>query len=255
MIEPEIAACAALVERGDPDRFLAVMAAPVAARRPLWVLCAFNLELARAPWVTHEPMVAEMRLQWWRDVVGSDQRRAHEVAGPLHDLIRAGLPTWVLDRMVAARRWDVYRDGFADQHAFDDYLDDTGASLMWLGALALGAGAEAEVAVRQFGWAAALAAFLQAVPELLARGRLPLLDDGAEALRDLAREGLRGIARARENRYLVGPGAPALFAGWQAEAVLRQVLADPAAVVAGRLGLSEFQRRGRLLWQGATGRW
>ena len=250
-----VAACAALVERGDPDRFMAVMAAPVAARGPLWVLYAFNLEVARAPWVTQEPMVAEMRLQWWRDVVGSDKRRAHEVAGPLHDLIRAGLPVPVLDRMVAARRWDVYRDGFADRQAFDDYLDDTGASLMWLAALALGAGAQAEVTVRQFGWAAALALFLQAVPGLLARGRQPLLDDGAEALRDLARDGLRGIARARENRHVLAAGVPALLAGWQAEAVLRQVLADPAAVSAGRLGLSEFQRRGRLLWQATTGRW
>ena len=70
-------ACAALVERGDPDRFAAVMAAPVAARTRLWPLYAFNLEVARAPWVTKEPMIAEMRLQWWRDVVAEPAPRAH----------------------------------------------------------------------------------------------------------------------------------------------------------------------------------
>ena len=64
-----VAACAGLVERGDPDRFLAVMAAPPAARARLFPLYAFNLEVARAPWVTQEPMIAEMRLQWWRDAV------------------------------------------------------------------------------------------------------------------------------------------------------------------------------------------
>ncbi len=82
-----IAACAALVERGDPDRFMAVMAAPVPARARLFPLYAFNLEVARAPWVTQEPMIAEMRLQWWRDTVEAlacgGPVRAHEVVAPL----------------------------------------------------------------------------------------------------------------------------------------------------------------------------
>ena len=66
---PDLAACAALVQRADPDRFLAVMAAPVAARRVLFPLYAMNVEVSRAPWVTAEPMIAEMRLQWWRDAL------------------------------------------------------------------------------------------------------------------------------------------------------------------------------------------
>ena len=86
--------CAALVERGDAERFAALMAAPVAARGPLAVLYAFNLEVARAPWVTKEPMIAEMRLQWWRDIVAEAAEgrpaRAHEVAGPLSELIGQG---------------------------------------------------------------------------------------------------------------------------------------------------------------------
>ena len=177
-------ACAALVERGDPDRFAAVMAAPVAARARLWPLYAFNLEVARAPWVTREAMIAEMRLQWWRDVVCEPRPRAHEVAGPLHALMaEVGLPVEVLDRMVAARRWDVYSEAFADRDAFNAYLDDTGAGLMWLAALALGAGPEAEVPVRAFGWATGLANYLRAVPELEARGRVPLVDGRPEAIR------------------------------------------------------------------------
>ena len=56
-----VAACAALVARGDPDRFLAVMAAPVAVRARLFPLYAWNLEVARAPWVTAEPLIAELR--------------------------------------------------------------------------------------------------------------------------------------------------------------------------------------------------
>ena len=64
-----IQACAELVARGDPVRFRATMAAPLAVRKALFPLYALNLEVARAPWLTEEPMIAEMRLQFWRDVV------------------------------------------------------------------------------------------------------------------------------------------------------------------------------------------
>jgi phytoene/squalene synthetase len=253
-----VAACAALVKRGDPDRFLAVMAAPVAARAQLFPLYAFNLEVARAPWVTEEPLIAEMRLQWWRDVVdnaASGAARAHEVAGPLHEVIRDfGLPIDVLDRLIAARRWDVGHEPFADLAALDDYVEATGAGLMWLAARALGAPDAAEPAVRSYGWAAAAAAYLKAVPELMARGRVPL--PAGVSVEAVAAAGLARLASARQARRDVPKAvAPALLAGWQAEAVLRQALADPAAVSEGRLGLSEFRRRGGLLWQAVTGRW
>lgn len=246
-----IAACAALVGRGDPDRCSAVMAAPVAARAPLFVLYAFNLEVARAPWVSREPLLAEMRLQWWRDVVAADHRRAHEVAGPLHDLICAqALPVAVLDALIAARQWDVYRDPFAGAAALSEYLAATGGGLMWLAACALGAGPGAEAAARDLGWAAGLAGFLQAVPDLIARGRQPLPETGTQAVASLAAEGLDRLARARRGNL---PRAAALTA-WQVPMVLRRVARDPAAVAEGRMRLSEFDRRRRLAWQALTGR-
>ena len=251
-----VSSCAALVERGDPDRFVAIMAAPRAARPRLWPLYAFNLEIARAPWVTKEPMIAEMRLQWWRDVVAGPAPRAHEVAGPLHALIQsAALPIPVLDRMIEARRWDVYTTPFADRAAFDQYLDDTAAGLLWLAACSLGAGAEAEMPVRAYGWAMGLANYLRAIPELEQRGRRPLVDGRPSAIAALAEDGLRCIATARRAGAMVGAGAAALLAGWQSEAVLKIAMADPAAVAEGRLHLSEFSRRGRLMAQALTGRW
>jgi phytoene/squalene synthetase len=250
-----VAACARLVERGDPDRFLAVRAAPGWTRGRLLTLYAANLEVARAPWVTAEPMIAEMRLQWWRDVVADPARRAHEVAGPLRDLMdEAALPADVLDRLVAARRWDVWQEPFADRAAFDAYVEDTAAGLMWLAARALGAPDSAEAPVRAYGWAAGLANFLRAVPELRARGRRPLPEGSGVAA--LAQSGLARLAAARAGRGQVPKGAaPALLAGWQAAPLLAQAARDPAAVDEGRLALSEFARRGRLLWQAATGRW
>lgn len=251
-------ACAALVARGDPDRFAAVMAAPVAVRAGLLVLYAFNLEVARAPWVTEEPLIAEMRLQWWRDVVAaaeSGAARAHEVAGPLHDLIRRhSLPVAVLDRMIAARRWEVQREPFADEAALMAHLADTAGALMWLGALTLGAPAGAEAAVRAYGLAAGAATWLAAIPALEARGRQPMPE--GMPVEALACAGLAALQAARASRAAVPRGvAPALLWGWQAEGLLRQAAANPAAVRNGSLGLSEFARRGRLMWQAFTGRW
>lgn len=247
-----VADCAEIVRRGDPDRFLATMAAPPPLRGGLFVLYAFNLEVARAPWVSAEPLIGQMRLTWWRDVVenaGSGAARAHEVAAPLHDLIRdAGLPLPVLDRLVAARAHDLDPEPFADAAALWGYLEATGGGLMALAVTACGgAGTEA---VLKAGRAAGLAAYLRAAPALAARGRLPLPDDSAEALRSLALAGLADLDAARAS----GLRSPALLSAWMARPTLARVADDPAAVAEGRLGFSDFARRGRLLWATVTGR-
>jgi phytoene/squalene synthetase len=252
-----VAACAALVERGDPDRFLAVMAAPPHVRAQLFPLYAFNLEVARAPWVTEEPLIAEMRLQWWRDVVAnaaSGAARAHEVAGPLHDLIGDfGLPVEVMDRLIAARRWDIHREPHADLAALETYLEESGAGLMWLAARAMGAPDSAEAAVRDFGWATAAAGFLRAVADLRARGRQPLPDGVSSDA--LARIGLGRLERARAARKSIPRAAtPAMLPGWQAAGLLRLAAMDPARVDEGSLALSEFARRGGLIRAALTGR-
>lgn len=247
--------CAALVLRGDPDRYRATRAAPVGPQGDLFTLYAFNLEVARAPWVTKEAMIAEMRLQWWRDVVAEAAHRSHEVAAPLQDLIRRKhLPLTVIDALIAARLWDITSDPFSDKAAFDAYLDATSGHLMWLAALICGAEPMAEAAVRDFGYAAGLAAYLRAVPELEARGRRPLVDGRPLAIKALAVEGLHRLDRARRSRRVVGDVGVALLAGWQTGAVLRQIVADPARVAQGRVGLSEVSKRARLLWASGSGR-
>lgn len=247
-------ACAGLVERGDPDRFAAAMATSPQVRAKLFPLYAFNLEVARAPWVTKEPMIAEMRLQWWRDIVAEPAPRAHEVAGPLHGLIQtARLPVALFDALINARRHDIYPDPFQDQAELDAYIDATSGNLIWLSALALGARPEAEAPVRAFAYAAGIARYLQAVPDLVERGRFPLPDGRPEAIRALAGAALARLHIARASRK--GVPAAALLAGWQSEPVLRRALSSPAAVADRALAPSEFSRRGRLTWQALTGRW
>ncbi len=241
-------ACAAIVARGDPDRFAATMAAPLAARAPLLVLYAWNLEVARAPWASAEPLIGEMRLQFWRDTL-TGPRRAHEVAGPLHDLIHArGLPVDTMDALIAARWWDLGRAPHADAAALADYLDATAGGLMWLAARALGQ-TTGESAFRAWGRAAGLASYLQAVPALAARGRIPLVDDRPAAIAALAAD-----SRAALPRPPTGPGRPALLAAWQAAPLLRLAARAPGRVAQGTLHLSEAGRRGRLLLAALRGR-
>ena len=78
------------LRRRDPDRFFTALFAPPARRETLFLLYAFDHELARARAVTREPMVALMRLAWWREVV-EGAVRAHEVAAPLGEALAAGL--------------------------------------------------------------------------------------------------------------------------------------------------------------------
>lgn len=242
------------VARGDADRFAAVMAAPPACRPSLFALYAFNLEVARAPWVTQEALIARMRLQFWHDVVDeATNPRAHEVAGPLAELItRASLPRDLLHGLISARESDLERAPFIDEAALWRYLEETSGNLMALAVRALGGVAD-DVA-RDWGTAQGLANYLLAVPALEAAGRMPLPDGRPEAVAALARAGLKRLAQARAARaQVLRPARPALLAAWRARALLTQAAEQPALVAAGALGQSEFVRRGSLLWHALTG--
>ncbi|TCP40827.1 squalene/phytoene synthase family protein [Rhodovulum marinum] len=251
-------ACADIVRRGDPDRFLAVMAAPVAVRVRLLPLYALNVEVARAPWLTEEPMIAEMRLQWWRDaleeIAAGGPVRRHEVATPLAEVL-GPTEAKLLDGLVAARRWDAYRDPFGDGAALEAHLDASFGTLMWVSARVLGA-TQGEGALRDLGRAQGLAAWLVAVPELEARGRIPLIDGRPEAVSALARRGL-GWLRAAYTAADPVPvlARPAARAAWRTGPILRQAAAEPDRVAEGRLGSSEFRRRAALIARVLTARW
>jgi phytoene synthase len=254
VITGDLAACMAIVERGDPDRFLALMAMPLAARAQLAPLFAMNVEVARAPWASSEAMICEMRLQWWRDVLeeiaGGDAVRRHEVATPLATVLPAQ-QAQALDGLVAARRWDIYRDAFEDEAALKTYLGQTGGILMSAAVAVLGG--KPDAAAHHFGTALAVAGFLQAIPELESRGRIPMVDGRPAAVRSLAQWGLDQIAQAR--REGIGKkGRVAVLTAWQAKPLLQMAQRHPEHVTNGILHLSEVARRWRLLAAGITRR-
>ena len=246
--------CAALVERADPDRFRAAMAAPASARAVLFPLYAFNVEVSRAPWVTAEAMIAEMRLQWWRDalaeIAAGGAVRRHEVVTPLAKVLTPEVAQ-LLDGFVEVRRWDIYSEPFEDQAHFDDYLNQTGG--MFFKALCI-ASAVPDQGAESFGRAVAIANWLRAIPELEQRGRIPLLDGSPAGVKALAQSGLDALRQARR-AGVDRKARPALLAGWQAGALLRQAAVDPGRVAEGTLGQSEARRKLTLMARAATGRW
>jgi phytoene/squalene synthetase len=270
-------ACAALVARGDPWRWRAAMAAPPPARGRLMALYAFNLEIARAGWVTSEPLIGEIRLRWWADAIAEiaagQPPRAHEVCAPLAEAIRgAGLPVAPFEAMIAARAWDCGREGFEDQGALEAYLEATSGGLMLLAARALGAGEAADGPARDLGTAAGAAAWLRALGRLCAAGRDPMpgVDAAGRAvaargettpalaasIAALARAGLARRDRAWAARGAIPRAArPALLPAAGTRRALRRALAAPEAVLGGGLEVSEARGRAAMLALAVSGRW
>ncbi len=247
----DLNACAAIVEKGDPARFRAVMAAPVAARAKLFPLYAFNVEVSRAPWVTAEPMIAEMRLQWWRDaleeIAGDGQVRRHEVVTPLAELLTPQQAKR-LDELVAARRWDCYKDAFEDEAHLTTYLTQTSGLLMQTAADLLGATNDAPT---QAGYALGVANWLRAIPELEAQQRIPLLDGTPEGVAKLAQSGLDALQTARAGK-LSRTALPAL---WPATGCARTLKAAKSAPSLVADGLLPEPRSYALTLSATLGRW
>ncbi len=189
-----IQACAELVQRGDPDRFLSAMTGSVAAREVLFPLYAFNLELARAPYVTQDPIIARMRLQFWTDtldeIAAGKPPRAHEVAEPLAQVVReTGADLMRLHGMVEARVADIGEAGAVEADSVVAYAKGTAGNLMAVAGGALGA-TDAQ-ALERIGTAqGGLANWLLAQPGLRAAGRGFVAPGGAEVYADLAKTGL-----------------------------------------------------------------
>ncbi len=117
--------CAQAVQAGDRDRFLSAMLANPSDRNPLLALYAFNLELAKIPDIVSEPLLGQIRLQWWRDAldeIASGTPRKHQGVLALADAVRSrNLPIAELNALIDAREQslDVQAPGTLSQ------LEDT----------------------------------------------------------------------------------------------------------------------------------
>jgi phytoene synthase len=193
---PPLSPLAAMVRRYDPDRFLATLFAPPERRETLFLLYAFNHELARAREVGREPALALIRLQWWREVVEGARRR-HEVAWPLGEALDGGLLDAAdLKGMIEGREAEADMPTLA---AWLAYLRATAGLVAVAAGRALGADAAALERLRALGTAYGVAGQLRSVAALARQGRCLLPEEV------LAKHGLivhEVIAAPRDARLL-----------------------------------------------------
>lgn len=174
--------CTDQVRRFDHDRYLCALFAPEAARAYILALYAFNVEVAKIREVVTEPIMGQIRLQWWREIVEGAPRgdlRKHPVALGLSDTIRErGLTHEPFERLLTAREFDLTEEAPANLDALESYADATAATLVQLALEALAQHDEASrVAGRHIGIAWALTGLLRAVPFHANRRRLYLPAD------------------------------------------------------------------------------
>ncbi|MEO0343517.1 MAG: squalene/phytoene synthase family protein [Pseudomonadota bacterium] len=238
-----VQACAEAVAEGDPARFRVVMTMPVSLRERLLPILAFNLEVARAPYVTAEPMIAQIRLQWWRDcldeIYNHAKVRRHTVSTPLASVIRnCNLPRASFDELIEARQTDIEGFDFHDWDALWHYLASSGGALLAICAAA----ACIEGAAYRIGTGFAAAAWLRAASDLESRGGRILPN----------RDGIGPFCqKAFTQMQDCGSLQPISRFGYLAPLTLRRARARPAAIWDGGLEPSPLRAQAafiRSLW-------
>lgn len=237
----------------DPDRFGASLLLPLPARELLWTLYALNRELARAPLQSNEPLIAEMRVQWWieeLEAIGRGYAPGHE---PLASLAECwGEDANALTDLAEARRRDCERQPFEDADEVVAYIRATACALMRHAMIMVGPPCPSDHVAHDHALGTGLAEWLAALPQLDALG-LGLARPDPALISELAGRGLAALERARAARRLVSRhAAPVLFRGTGHVAALRAMASDgkPSAIA-----VSEFRRRFALGRLALTGRW
>jgi phytoene synthase len=144
------------LRRADPDRFFCTLFAPPEKRETLALLYLFNHELARAREVASEPILALIRLNWWREVVSGAPKK-HELATPLAAALDAGtLPRDALLALIDARTAET--EDIPDFESFMTYARATAGRLARTAGALLGADSDA---VEDLGTAYGIAGLLR----------------------------------------------------------------------------------------------
>ncbi|MGA0615170.1 squalene/phytoene synthase family protein [Paracoccus sp. KR1-242] len=246
--------CAEQLREHDPERFGICLLSPAEARPRLLTLYALNLELARTPLASNEPLIAEMRVQWWierLEAIAEGQVASHEILTPLAEAWGPRAAAFAV--LAEGRRRDSAREPHDGPGAVAAYVRETAVPLMEFAAEALDGPLAATPAIAAQAEGLGLASWLAALPALQGLG-LGLWDPSAEALSQIARDARGKLTEARDLRRDVPRAlAPVLFPGAGVKLVLDAAPNGLEALAAAQP--SEFRKRLALGAFALTHRW
>jgi 15-cis-phytoene synthase len=130
----------ALLREADPERYLACLFLPEDLRLAAAAVYLFDTEIAAIPWRVSDAAAGEIRIQWWRDVLGgSREDGGHPAASRLVAAIETyGLPRQTFDAYLQARVFDLYQDPMPDRSSLEAYGGETASVLLQMIATAAG---------------------------------------------------------------------------------------------------------------------
>lgn len=144
--------CLDEIRRDDHDRYLTALLLPAEARPDVVALYAYNNELAKTRESVSEPILGQIRLQWWREsldgIYGGEVREHPVVAALGRCAVRHDLPRAQLEGLIDARERDLEDDPPADLASLEAYASATSGRLSALAmqVLAPGNGAAQDAA-------------------------------------------------------------------------------------------------------------
>ena len=124
--------CLDMVRKDDRERYEFTLFAPRRIQPKLWVLYAFNQEVAKTRENVSEAMLGEIRLQWWRDVLEELKNgvvREHPVVEAMGQSFSNPAIFELLARLIDAREQDLYDEGPANLKALIAYANGVGGLL------------------------------------------------------------------------------------------------------------------------------
>jgi len=123
----------------ETERYLSALLAPRSHRDDLIAIAAAVGAIARIPFDVREPMMGEIRLQWWRDAVAEIYAGRGVAKFPaaegLAALVReTSLDRGLVDQLIDARSKDLEARPFQTWPELEAYVDSTAGAVMQLAA-------------------------------------------------------------------------------------------------------------------------